>query len=219
VGLLVGFFAAGSAYLVSTDLRRGASQAAPGENLQESPAPPAPAMHAVRESPPPTAGMQTPPASEEDSVRPLAAPERPAPREREHRAASGPSPDARVRSVPLLVYRARSRGIPTASYLDIVSTDDPMALAVLAEEVTRFNQARRALERGDADGVIAELDGHGAMQSNYVLQTEATVLRIEALLLRNDRAEAARLASLVLARRPDGALRERMSAIVYGDGR
>jgi hypothetical protein len=209
VGLLVGFFAAGGAYLVSTRLHRGAPQAAPGENLQAAPAPPARAMRAARELPPPVA-----PASEDDNVGPLSVPERLAPRER--RAASGPSPNGRV---PLLVYRARSKGIPTASYLDIVSTDDPMALAVLAEEVARFNQARRALERGDAEGVIAELDRHGAMQSNYVLQTEATVLRIEALLLRNDRAEAARLASLVLARHPDEALRERMSAIVYGQGK
>ena len=67
--------------------------------------------------------------------------------------------------------------------------------------------------------MIAELDRYGAMRSNYVLQTEAMVLRIEALLLRNDRAEAARLASLVLARHPDGQLGERMSAIVSGQAR
>jgi hypothetical protein len=219
VGLLVGFVAAGSAYLVSTGLH--ASQAAPGENLQPqaSPAPPARAMHAVRESPPPTAGIETPPAREDDGVRPLSAPERPAPRQREHRAVSGPSPDGRVRSVPLIVYRAGSKGIPTASYLDIVSTDDPIVLAALTEEVARFNQARRALERGDAEGVIAELDRHGAMQSNYRLETEAMVLRIEALLLRNDRAEAARLASWVLARHPGGSLGERMTDIVRGQAR
>jgi hypothetical protein len=221
VGLLVGFVAAGSAYLASTRLHRGASQAAPGENLQpqESPAPPARAMHSVRGSPPATAGIETPPVSEDDNVRPLSALERPAPRQREHPAASGRSPDARGRSVPLLVYPVGSKGIPTASYLDIVNTDDPIALAVLAEEVARFNQARRALERGDAAGVIAELDRHGATPSNYLLATEAMVLRIEALLLRNDRTEAARLASLVLARHPDGPLGERMSAIVRGQAR
>jgi hypothetical protein len=119
--------------------------------------------------------------------------------------------------MPLIVYRPGSKGIPTASYLDTVSTDDPMALAVLAEEVVRFKQARRALERGDAEGVIAELDSHGPMPLNYHLETEAMVLRIEALVLRNNRAEAARLASLVLARHPRGPLGERMSAIVRGD--
>jgi hypothetical protein len=140
----------------------------------------------------------------------------PGPRQREDRAPTMGSRDARVRSAPLIVYRPGSQGIPTASYLDTVSTDDPMTLAVLAEEVVRFKQARRALERGDADGVIAELDSNGVMPSNYQLQIEAMVLRIEALLLRNNRTEAARLASQVLALHPQGPLGERMSAVVRG---
>jgi hypothetical protein len=206
LGLLVGFVAAGSAYLVSSGLHRDRSEAKPAGNSQPQP-PPAGASDVVRRSPPTTASEASP-ASEGEGAE-LSG--------HGYRVASGPSPDARLRTMPLIVYRPGSKGIPTASYLDTVSTDDPLALAVLSEEVARFKQARRALERGDAEGVIAELDSHGAMPLNYHLATEAMVLRIEALVLRNNRAEATRLASLVLARHPRGPLGERMSAIVRGD--
>jgi hypothetical protein len=116
----------------------------------------------------------------------------------------------------LLVYRLGPGGVPTAEYLDIVSTEDPVALASLAEEVARFNRARRALERGDAKAVLEELGGEGAMRSSYVLETEAWVLRIEALLLQDDRVEAARLAGFVSARHPDGPLAARMRVIAGG---
>jgi hypothetical protein len=135
----------------------------------------------------------------------------------EPRGAARPSTGASRRREPLLVYRLGPGGVPTAEYLDIVTTDDPVALASLAEEVARFNRARRALERGDAKMVLEELGGDGAMGSNYVLETEAWVLRIEALLLQGDRTQAARLAGFVLARHPDGPLTARMRGIVGGE--
>jgi hypothetical protein len=63
--------------------------------------------------------------------------------------------------------------------------------------------------------------GQGRDASFWVALRGVGVARLLALVLvlRNDRAEAARLATLVLARHPEGPHGERMSAIVRGQAR
>jgi hypothetical protein len=76
-----------------------------------------------------------------------------------------------------------------------------------------LDRARRQLEQRDGQAALAELDRYQAARSTHLLQTEATVLRIEALLQLGNRREAARLARLVLAQHPADRLAERMRAI------
>jgi hypothetical protein len=66
----------------------------------------------------------------------------------------------------------------------------------LQQELALLDRARRALQRGDAPEAMAALDAHG---ERGVLTPEARVLRIEALVLRGDRAGARRLADTFLA--------------------
>ena len=87
----------------------------------------------------------------------------------------------------------------------------------LAEEVSMLDRARSYLEQRNGAAVLAELDRYQAARSSHLLQTEATVLRIEALLQLGNRPEARRLARLVLAQHPPHRLAERLYAIVQGE--
>jgi hypothetical protein len=82
--------------------------------------------------------------------------------------------------------------------------DPPHASAKpsLADEVAALDVAREALAAGDAGRALRALDQHDQRFAGGMLGPEATVLRIEALLLRGDRASATRLGEAFLAAHP-----------------
>ncbi len=69
----------------------------------------------------------------------------------------------------------------------------------LAEEVALIRRARTQLSSGDAAGALASLDEHTARFKKPKLSSEATVLRIDALLRSGKQAEARRLAAPIIA--------------------
>ena len=112
--------------------------------------------------------------------------------------------------------RTKSNGIPTARYPDVVLSDDPAAVALLAQEITRVKRARGALARGDGAGAMNEVEGYRTMPSNHVLETEVMAIGVEALLLQKKQSEAASLAKQLLARLPEGPLADRVGEIASG---
>lgn len=86
----------------------------------------------------------------------------------------------------------------------------------VARELRALDVAKAALERRDADGALRALEMYDrtfAAQGGGMLRTEANVLRVEALLVRGDTAEARRLASELLARDPGGPHARRLRTI------
>jgi hypothetical protein len=84
----------------------------------------------------------------------------------------------------------------------------------LAQEVRVIDEARQALDAGNASGALASLDGYRARFPNGVLATEAGVLRVKARLLSGDRAGAERDAEVILQRAPRGRYAERIRALL-----
>src|SRR5262249_36587849 len=86
------------------------------------------------------------------------------------------------------------------------------AAADLAAEVAALDEARSALNSGDADKALASLEAHRTTFSHGSLGPEAMVVRIEALLSQGKRAEARALAQGFLAQHPDSPSQERVRA-------
>jgi hypothetical protein len=72
----------------------------------------------------------------------------------------------------------------------------------LTQEVAALDGAREALAAGDASRTLRALDEHDRRFPGGMLGPEATVLRIEALALRGDRAAAVRLGNAFLEAHP-----------------
>lgn len=72
----------------------------------------------------------------------------------------------------------------------------------LTGEIASLDAAREALAAGDASRALRALDEHDRKFPGGMLGPEATVLRIEALALRGDRASAARLGNAFLDAHP-----------------
>jgi outer membrane protein assembly factor BamD (BamD/ComL family) len=68
--------------------------------------------------------------------------------------------------------------------------------------VQSIDAARAALSAGDASGALAELDRYDHVVETHVLDREAAVLRIEALLRRGDDERARALFDRYAARYP-----------------
>jgi urease accessory protein UreE len=79
-----------------------------------------------------------------------------------------------------------------------------------------LDRARRALEQRDGRAALAELDRYQQAPSDHLLQTEANVIRVEALYQQGLRLEARRLATELLAHQPPGRLADRLRALVNG---
>ena len=84
----------------------------------------------------------------------------------------------------------------------------PPAATSLTYEVAALDRAREALAAGDAAGALRALDDHDRRFPGGMLGPEATVLRIEALALRGDRASAVRLGKAFLEGAPAEPTRE-----------
>lgn len=86
----------------------------------------------------------------------------------------------------------------------------------LTRELRSLDEARRALDQGNASGALAALDRHDRAFPAGTLQTEADILRTEALLARGDTVAARALASELLARDPSGPHARRLASIAGG---
>ena len=82
------------------------------------------------------------------------------------------------------------------------ATARPADKPTLADEVAALDAARVALSSGNAAAALRALDDHDRRFPGGVLGMEATVLRIEALVARGDRASASRLGRTFLDAHP-----------------
>jgi hypothetical protein len=101
------------------------------------------------------------------------------------------APTANASSVAPLAEAPRARSLSPSP-----------ASSALADEIAALDGAREALASGDASRALRALDARDRAFPRGALGPEATVLRIEALALRGDRAAATRLAEAFLAASP-----------------
>jgi len=88
----------------------------------------------------------------------------------------------------------------------------------LSDEVAALQIARTALAQRDPNAALAALDRYKSHYASGRLSPEATVLRIEALVQKGDRAEATQLADRFEAQNPKSPYAERIRSIVRGAG-
>jgi hypothetical protein len=89
----------------------------------------------------------------------------------------------------------------------------------LAGEVASLDAARNLLAGGDASGALRALDDHDRRFPGGVLGPESTMLRIEALAHRGDRAAAARLGEAYLDAHPRSPYASRIRSLLgHGGG-
>jgi outer membrane protein assembly factor BamD (BamD/ComL family) len=84
----------------------------------------------------------------------------------------------------------------------------------LSDEVVALDAARQALAAGDAAGALRAVDDHDRRFPGGALSPEATVVRIEALAARGDRAAAARLATEFLRSHPASPHAKRLRSLL-----
>jgi hypothetical protein len=84
----------------------------------------------------------------------------------------------------------------------------------LSAELAALDRARSALASRDTQLALRLLDEYAQRFPKRRLDTEAAVLRIEALAARGDRASAARLGKEFLARQPNGPYARRVSSLI-----
>jgi hypothetical protein len=94
----------------------------------------------------------------------------------------------------------------------------PAAAPSLADELALLETARAALVRGEPRRTLSVLDEHARNFRRPRLTTEASVLRIEALVASGDRARAARLGKDFLAKHANGPYERRVRSLI-GDQR
>lgn len=98
---------------------------------------------------------------------------------------------------PPAVATAKARGSVRPTFASLTS-DHP----AISREVDLIDAARRALQAGDPGYAIEQLDRHAAL-GRRLLEPEATVLRVRALLAQHRAAEAAAVANGFIARQPN----------------
>jgi hypothetical protein len=93
------------------------------------------------------------------------------------------------------------------------ASPDPAAESALARELRLLDAARSALDRHDVADALATLDRYERAFPSGTLRTEASMLRVEALLARGDGVEARKLARDLLAQDPLGPHARRLRTI------
>jgi TolA-binding protein len=119
--------------------------------------------------------------------------------------ASSPTP---VIPAPTAETSARKQPVAAGG-----SAVPPIASSSLADEVGALEGARAALARGDADAALRALDRYRATFPRGVLSQEATVLRVEALSRKGDRAAASDLARRFVDAHPESPTTERVRSL------
>ena len=84
----------------------------------------------------------------------------------------------------------------------------------LSREVTALELANAALGAKQPDAALRALDDYAQKFPRGALQSDATVLRVRALVARGDRAAAQRLADAYSAAHPDSPFTRRLDALV-----
>jgi hypothetical protein len=84
----------------------------------------------------------------------------------------------------------------------------------LAEELAFLERARRALVRGESRRSLRLLDEYSRRFAKPRLSSEATVLRIEALVASGERARATQLGQQFLASHPNGPYERRIRSLI-----
>ncbi|HWP04233.1 MAG TPA: hypothetical protein VNN72_00765 [Polyangiaceae bacterium] len=143
---------------------------------------------------PPAASVATPPkVAVTASPEPSAAPPEPA-------LALEPASEA---SEPSAKLAAKPKAAPSAS-------------SSLSRELQVLKQAHEAIARGNPNGALAALDDYHARFPQGALGAEETVIRVQALLARGDRAQAAAVAKKFSAAHPDSLYARRVERLVSG---
>ncbi len=90
----------------------------------------------------------------------------------------------------------------------------PPTEGALARELELLGHARSALKSGDAPRALSELDRYASNPGPKRLGSEATLLRVRALLGLGRRSEAEALVSSYLARHPNDAYARKLGELV-----
>lgn len=145
------------------------------------------------------------------------APVSPAPRQ----AANAPARAAEEAPAPPEAEPAPASPPPAADPASARKADAPRAhtsaepeRSALTEEIASLDVAREALASGNAARALQALDQHDRAFPHALLGPEATVLRIEALAQRGDRAGAARLGEAFLAAHPRSPAASRVRSLI-----
>jgi hypothetical protein len=128
---------------------------------------------------------------------------------------AGAQDDASARSKPIAGRDARSGASSPAAAQ--AASSQPEAASSLSEEVASLRTAREALGRGDAKGCLAAVDAYFAAFPKGHLGAEARVLRVEAMFAAGQKAQAAALASAMLAQSPRSPYAARLRTIAGED--
>ncbi len=115
-----------------------------------------------------------------------------------------------VTTLPSVVVAVPSRATAAPVTTAIASARADVAL----EEQVRSIGARAALDRGDAAGCLAALAGYDQAFPNGMLSQEATLLRVQALMKRGDRAGARDVAERFLASHPSSPHEQKMRRLL-----
>jgi hypothetical protein len=120
------------------------------------------------------------------------------------------SPKAGPRAVPAVAaFEPAEEGAAAMALPQAPSRD-----VSLAEEVALLDRARQALREQRPEAALGQLDEYGRRAPRGALLTEATVLRVEALVQAHRRLDAARLARGVMARAPESRYAARVKRLV-----
>jgi hypothetical protein len=131
------------------------------------------------------------------------------------RAELGFSTGADIGKAPQAVARSpRGAGSTRAVQQDLAAPSESAHVASLSSELAVLERARHALVAQDPDAVLRELATYASMPHTEVLEAEAEMLAIEAMVQRGDMAKARALAARSLEGQPNGPHAGRLREIV-----
>jgi len=98
----------------------------------------------------------------------------------------------------------------------VVTVPAPSASSSLSRELQVLKQAHDALAKGNPNGALSALDDYHARFPQGALGAEETVIRVQALLARGDRARAATVAHQFSKAHPESLYARRVEQLVSG---
>jgi hypothetical protein len=143
---------------------------------------------------------------------PRVAPRAPEPPALSPPAAAQPAPQTRtLESAP--TPEVRTETLPALPATSSVAPSPADQGSVLRDEVAMIDAVRAALASHDAATALSVLNRYDALVKTHVLDREARLLRIDALVQSGDRASAARLAQIYLNEHPNDPRAEHLRAL------
>ena len=128
---------------------------------------------------------------------------------------ASPEPSA-ASPEPALALEPASEASEPSAKLAAKPKAAPSASSSLSRELQVLKQAHEAIARGNPNGALAALDDYHARFPQGALGAEETVIRVQALLARGDRAQAAAVAKKFSAAHPDSLYARRVERLVSG---